>query len=341
MLDRLAAIADQVDDVVAVDDGSGPVAQAVLEDIAAAGHTLIRSGSNRGIAAALNAGIRHALAQDADYVLTIDQDSALPADYVAQCLRVFDGTVPATRIGVVCADRINGAPSLPPRFTPEGFGVVDEAIQSGFLISAQCLRTCGLFDEGLFIDCVDTEFCLRIGDHGFRIAIARGTDLEHELGWQAPLRPFGIQRHHDGVPMTFEYHGPVRRYFIVRNNIELWLRYRNARPRWVAAAVRREISPGVRHLVGGPHRFKQTLAAMIGTVDGLRRVNGPMRRNVRRLLTPARRADPVSATSAALERPAGEGGVVAQVDAGGATVAAPFHEVERGVDDQPIRSASR
>jgi hypothetical protein len=78
----------------------------------------------------------------------------------------------------------------------------------------------------------------------------------------------------------------VRRYFIVRNNIDLWLRYRSTHPRWVVSSVRREIAPAAKHLLAGPHRFKQFLAAAIGTVDGLRRTRGPMRKRVRALLTP-------------------------------------------------------
>ncbi|MEO8908025.1 MAG: glycosyltransferase [Microbacteriaceae bacterium] len=276
VLSRLSALAQQVEHVIVVDDGSAPAADAVLDLIEAAGYELVRNSGNDGIATALNVGIRRALAQGAEYVLTIDQDSLLPDGYVRACLDVFNGAAFATRLGIVTVDSINGHPSIPPRRSPEGYGLVNEAIQSGFLITAECLRVCGLFDERLFIDCVDTEFCLRIGDNGFRIAIAAGTNLEHELGEQVPFKPFGMRRTHDGTVQTYEYHGPYRRYFIVRNNVDLWLRYARTRPRWVVSAVRREITPSIKTILSGPQRWRQLSATLAGGLDGLARRRGPM-----------------------------------------------------------------
>jgi rhamnosyltransferase len=285
VIERLEALSAQVDSVIVVDDGSSADADSVLADIEGAGFRVVRTGENRGIAAALNTGTRLALDDHADFVVTIDQDSLLPDGYVRACLDVFEGAASATRLGVVTVDSINGHPSIPPRHSPEGFGLVGEAIQSGFVISADCLERCGLFDERLFIDCVDTEFCLRIGEMGYRIAIAAGTNLEHELGHQVPLKPFGIQRYHDGVPATYEYHGPYRRYFIVRNNVDLWLRYARKQPRWVASSIRREINPSVRTILSGPQAQRQLLATLIGAVHGVRHVRGPMPARWRKALT--------------------------------------------------------
>lgn len=285
VIQRLNAVSAQVSEVIVVDDGSPSSFDRVLAAFEAAGHTVIRHEANRGIAAALNTGSRKALDNRADYILTIDQDTLVPTGYVDACLKVFDSVVSATNLGVVAVDRINDAPSIPPRQSPEGFGLVEEAIQSGMVISARCLDVCGLFDERLFIDCVDTEFCLRIGDHGYRIAIAPGSQIIHELGERAPLRPFGIGLAHDGVPRTYEYHGPYRRYFIMRNNVDLWLRYRSVRRRWVLSSIRREFTPTMTTIGSGPQRFRQLLATVVGIAHGLRRVRGPMPKRVRMLVT--------------------------------------------------------
>ncbi|MET0855074.1 MAG: glycosyltransferase [Microterricola sp.] len=283
---RLEALAAQCDAVIVVDDGSGDRAEPALAGIEAAGYVLLRHAGNRGIAAALNTGIAAALDRGADYVVNLDQDTLVPPGYVAACLAVFDGAARATRLGIVCADAINGSPSIPPRHSPEGFGLVGEAIQSGMVISAECLRVAGLMDERLFIDCVDTEFCLRVGESGFRIAVASGTNLQHALGAQVPFKPFGVQRMRDGRPALYQYHSPVRRYFITRNNIDLGLRYLRRQPRWVASAVRRESVPAVKHIVGGPHRLRHLLAAICGTAHGLIRRRGPLSPSLRRALTP-------------------------------------------------------
>ncbi|MGO4105194.1 glycosyltransferase family 2 protein [Leifsonia sp. YAF41] len=290
LIDRLDALAAQVDAVIVVDDGSPAHSGALLAEVEAHGYEVLRSSSNRGIAAALNAGTELALARGARYVLTMDQDSTIPDDYVAACLGAFEIASPETRLGVVCSDRINGMPSIPEAWTAEGLGLVREAIQSGFLISAECLRECGLFDEELFIDCVDTEFCLRINMLGYRIAVGPGTDIRHSLGERVPLRPCGIQLRRGGRAASYEYHGPVRRYFIARNNVDLYLRFATVKPRWVLSAIKREFSPTVTTIVSGPHGVRQLVATLVGATHGLIRKRGPIPPALRAILTPRRGA---------------------------------------------------
>lgn len=280
-------VARQVDEVVVVDDGSGADASALLDAIEGEGAHVIRLGENAGIAAALNAGARAALSRGADFVLTVDQDTVLPDGYTATALGIFEQANPVTRLGIVCVDAVNGAPALPTWTSPEGFGLVPEAIQTGFVISRECLEVAGLFDERLVIDCVDTEYCLRVRDRGFRIAVATGTDIRHSIGRRAELRPFGVPvRHRDsGRVATYQYHSPFRRYYIARNNIDLVLRNLTTRPRWVAAVARRETGVMIISMVSGPQRLAQVLAITTGTVHGLLRRRGMIPRWLKALIT--------------------------------------------------------
>jgi rhamnosyltransferase len=273
---RLRDLAAQVDRVIVVDDGSGPSADAVLADAAATGIEVLRLARNSGIAAALNTGVRVALDDGADYVVNVDQDTDLPEDYVAIALGIFARANAVTRLGIVAVDAVNGAPALPTWVSPEGFGLVPEAIQTGFVISRECLVHGGLFDERLVIDCVDTEYCLRVRDRGFRIAVAKGTDIRHSIGRRAELRPFGVPLRHRGSGRiaTYQYHSPFRRYYIARNNIDLILRNVLRRPRWVGAVLRREMGGMIVSMVSGPQRIAQVLAITTGTVHGLVRRRG-------------------------------------------------------------------
>ena len=285
LLVGLRALAPQVAVIIVVDDGSPHDPAGILARAGNLGCTVLRSPANDGIAAALNTGIRLAMAGAADYVLTLDQDTVLPGHYVSDCVTAFRIAAPSTRLGVVCTDRVNGQPSIPEHYTAEGLGLVREAIQSGFLISAECLAECGLFDERLFIDCVDTEFCLRIAQYGYRIAVGPGTDISHSLGEQVALRPFGVARFDErGRQRTYEYHGPTRRYFITRNNVDLFLRYSRIRPRWVLSAIKREIGPTLTTIVSGPRRWRQLVATVIGAAHGLVRKRGPLSPQLRRIL---------------------------------------------------------
>lgn len=282
---HMRELISQVDALYVVDDGSGPAAEQVLAEVESAGARIIRLDRNRGIAAALNAGVRQALADGADYVVNTDQDTLLPAGYVEACLATFARANRVTRLGIVCADRVNGQPSIPTWYSPEGLGLVPEAIQSGFVISRETLERAGLFDERLVIDCVDTEYCIRVRDRGFRIAIAEGTDIAHELGEMVPFRPFGLRLRNRTGAFEYQYHSPFRQYYIVRNNIDLVYRTVRRHPRWAAAVVKRQIGPAIDAVVSGPKRWRHLVATLVGGVHGFFRIRGPIPAGLRRYLT--------------------------------------------------------
>ena len=62
ILRNLRGLVDQCSRVVVVDDGSRAEAGAMLDAIAEQGAEVLRLARNGGIAGALNAGVRHALA---------------------------------------------------------------------------------------------------------------------------------------------------------------------------------------------------------------------------------------------------------------------------------------
>jgi rhamnosyltransferase len=274
---RMTALLGQVDILYVVDDGTTGDALQVLDGLVQDRVTVLRHDSNRGIAAALNTGTEAALAAGADFVLTVDQDTDLPAGYVVTCLGVFEqARVGGVKIGVVAAGSINGAPVLPHEFIA-GVGLMRYAIQSGLLISAECFLDCGLFDDRLVIDAVDTEFCLRVWDHGYGIAAGLGTDIVHELGTEMPAKTlFGRQRARDGVPRTYEYHAPFRQYYISRNGLDLFLRNLRSNRRWAVGAIKIDAYHFAIGFTAGPHRTKHAVAGALGLVHGLVRHRGKL-----------------------------------------------------------------
>jgi rhamnosyltransferase len=285
VVSNMRGLIGQVDRLIVVDDGSGASAAGVLDEIARLGASTLVLDRNRGIAGALNAGVREALADGADFVVTTDQDTLLPAGYIEASLATFAQANPVTRLGIVCADRVNGQPSLPTWTSPEGLGLVPEAIQSGFVIAREVFDRAGLFDERLVIDCVDTEYCIRVRDRGFRIAIARGTDIAHELGEMVPFRPFGLRLPNRTGAFEYQYHSPFRQYYIVRNNIDLVYRTLRRHPRWAMAVVKRQIGPAIDAIVSGPQRWRHTVATVVGAVHGFFRVRGRIPAALQQYLT--------------------------------------------------------
>lgn len=272
VIERARRHIKQLDLLIVVDDGS--LNSEILNDLTESVFEIIRLDENSGIAAALNTGMKTAISKGADFIVNLDQDSILEDSYIEKILSTFRKSATSTRLGIVVTDSVNNQPSIPPKYSPEGFGLVEEAIQSGMVIRAECLQDIGFLDERLFIDCVDIEFCLRAIDKGWNIAVAPGSNIIHSLGRLEAYKPFGLPRFRDGEQIKYQYHPPFRRYYIVRNNIDLCIRNLKSRPRWVASVLRRELNPQLKTLLSGPNAGKQWLSLIMGLVHGLIRRRG-------------------------------------------------------------------
>ncbi|WP_136519423.1 glycosyltransferase [Cellulomonas telluris] len=262
LLEVVRSVGPQVDRVVVVDDGSSDEAAPVLARAAEAGATVLRQGANLGIGAALNAGLR--AAGDAD-VLTLDQDSRVPAGYVAALRAALDAARAAgVAVGMVGPGRATGvrAAAAAPGAASD---VVEgrEPIQSGLLLPADALAALGPFDAALFIDGVDTEYWLRARAAGFRAVVAPGTQLEHRLGRAHEVRLAGRR-------LAVTHAAIFRYYYIARNRVVLVRRYGRREPVWALGAVVRD----VRHLaitcVLVPGRLARLRETAAGLRDGAR-----------------------------------------------------------------------
>ncbi|MBR7833954.1 glycosyltransferase family 2 protein [Actinospica durhamensis] len=173
---------------------------------------VLRSGHNRGLAGALNLGLDH-LPADAEAVLFLDQDSVLPAELVTGLLAHLQD--PA--IGVVGPTPVDAETGGRYERGAERHETLDDRpsiITSGMLVRRACLDTVGRFREDFFVDCVDTDFCLRVRRSGSRVVRDAALVLPHSIG---------SGRDHRVGPLTVRVlHYPAwRHYWIARNGLVL------------------------------------------------------------------------------------------------------------------------
>lgn len=192
----IEAILPQVDLLCIVDNTPGADLSARFTDNRI--HYIAMSG-NSGIAAAQNRGTRWLLDRGVDFLVYTDQDSETRPDTIARLMHGYtiltDGGVKVGLAGTLPVNRETGEPyrlsarriDSPDdlRRIPgaEGISEYYSAISSISLIPRRAMLDNGGFDESLFIDGVDHEWCWRAWHtHAYRTFIVRDAVIDHCLG---------------------------------------------------------------------------------------------------------------------------------------------------------------
>lgn len=159
----------------------------------------IAMGENLGIAVAQNRATRWLLGQGVDYLAYSDQDSMCRPDTISKLLKshilLTDAGVKVGLTGTLPVNRETGEPyrlSARRIDTPddlrripgaEGISEYYSAISSISLIPRRAMLDNGGFDESLFIDGVDHEWCWRAWHtHAYRTFIVQDAVIDHSLG---------------------------------------------------------------------------------------------------------------------------------------------------------------
>lgn len=258
-------------DVVVVDDGSTSDCSVTFANLRKLGFTVIELPKNAGIAYALNRGIEHALRANADYVITLDQDTALPEGYLRHMLCALSEANTRGYSEVIVAPQKMGYFRTPRFATKNGVQIAGEPIQSGLLITESVLATTGLFDEGLFIDCVDTEFYLRARAHGIHTIIAPGAETSHAIGELVTRTIPRIFSPFRRRTIDVYEHSTFRLYYIARNRTRLFVKYAVSEPKWLSLALLLQVISMFNEIVLGLDsraRVYITLRGIWGAIRG-------------------------------------------------------------------------
>jgi rhamnosyltransferase len=140
-------------------------------------------------------------------------------------------------------------------------------ITSGSLVSVPAWDLVGGFDEGLFIDQVDHEFCLRLHLRGLSVLECGTAFLTHRMGDMKRRRLLG--------PVYVSNHSTLRRYYITRNRLAVAARYRADFPEFHAREMSAQRHELLKVLLLEDHRFQKMLMAWRGYRDFRRGVTGP------------------------------------------------------------------
>ena len=243
------------------------------------GCQLLRVGYNSGIAAAQNRGASAAISDGADILVFFDQDSQVSPGLILSLVSFLVPGQP-TIVAPVCVDDVSGeifaAVNLNNLGAPCSVGMtcdlepylVDIVLSSGNAMSTTAYNLIGPFDEDLFIDHVDTEWCLRCRSKEVPIYLCPSVKMSHRVG----AKPISI-----GPFMNVLVHHHDRCYYQIRNTLLIM------RKSYVPClfALKELISISISRLLllfFVDHKVKYFFSYVEGVIDGIFGVVGARRK---------------------------------------------------------------
>ncbi len=205
---NLTAISHQLNEMIIVDNGSKNI-EKISEVASKFNSFIIKNENNEGIAKALNQAMQCGVDRGYSWMLSLDQDSICPDKYVIEISRYLSIEDNIGVVAPIIVDRTFGVIGHNP---VNEYAKVNTCITSGSVVNVGVWESVGGYDESMFIDLVDFEYCYRVRKQGYSVIQIRDIKLEHKLG--------DCERH----KLLFwnirvNNHSASRKYFIARNNI--------------------------------------------------------------------------------------------------------------------------
>lgn len=267
---NLVAIRAQVDLLIVVDNGSleSELAQ-IRANTCDPGFRLIENRTNLGIATAINRGIHEAQRDGCKWVVLFDQDSAVTEGFIASMIAEFEAYRQERNIMQIIPryrDPETGIERVISRF---GDGGAFLTITSGSLFPMEAFEKCGLFQESLFIYCVDDDYSLRIREKGFFIGVSRDAVLIHQSGHPTSRKLFGKM-------FSTKNYRPEVRYYYARNKVWILRRYARSFPRLIVPTLREFITTPLKIALMEDTAGEKIAMFTRGLMDGLTGKMGPL-----------------------------------------------------------------
>lgn len=222
---NLTQIAEMVNEVVVVDNGSTNTdsIQLLISEVQNA--ILILNDENLGIATALNIGLEKVKGYGYQWAYTFDQDSRASRLLFDSHIEMVKKISEPEMISLIGVKHSDDEPENGNKVSGDS-EEVKVTITSGSLMNIRSYEKIGPFRDSFFIDGVDHEYCLRSIKNGYKIFETTTPLMKHKVGNNT------AHRFLFWTPMTSN-HSLTRRYYMFRNNIILYKEYLFKEPKWV------------------------------------------------------------------------------------------------------------
>ena len=253
-IDRLIlninSVADQVDKLILVDNANSK--SDLIDIICKDNIEYINNNGNKGIAYALNRAVEYCCRNGFDWLLTLDQDSVCPTGMVETYEKYINKDVAI----ITCAINYNNQELLK---SDVEYNYIDECITSAAFTNVEICRSLGGFDEQMFIDRVDFEYCYRVKKAGYKMLRVNTVVLDHNLG-DLKVRKIGNQ------VMRVGGHNSFRKFYIAQNTVYCYRKHPDIISKSVC--VKKLVKLTVKTLLYEKNKFKKIKSIFKGVQSG-------------------------------------------------------------------------
>jgi GT2 family glycosyltransferase len=151
---------------------------------------------NGGLAKAYNYALEIAYDHGFDWLLTLDQDTRLPVDFMCKLCSTIAFVMPLNVVAAIVPSIASNGRLISPSFPtkrwvltkrfPDGFiGISMQkltlAVNSASTVRVSALRAIGGYDPRFWLDCSDVVMYHRLQSNSLRIFVAGNIHVEHEV----------------------------------------------------------------------------------------------------------------------------------------------------------------
>ncbi|MBS1743718.1 MAG: glycosyltransferase [Bacteroidetes bacterium] len=197
-------------------DNSETPGEITLNQITKTETNVIQYNKNNGIAKALNDAVKIAVQKNCSWLLMMDQDSWFEQTAIERYITDFKSLPDKSRIAITGPVFEHSASSV------KSITQVNSIITSGSLLNIEICELLGGFDELLFIDEVDHEYCYRAIENGYQILRFEHIFLHHSLGKEMKVTTISGKKNR-----IKSLHNPIRIYYMVRNYLYVSRKFKN------------------------------------------------------------------------------------------------------------------
>ena len=276
---RINKLKGKVNEIIVVDNGSKAETISMLKELEKE-ITIIYLEKNKGIAYALNTGIKYSIEKGYDWILTLDHDSIVTDNMINNMLKCYEGfegelkekVAMLVPVHVEEKEHENNHVINNEEVSSKSYTEVLTEITSGALTKASIYKSVGLYDEKLFIDLVDHDYCLSLNKKGFKVIQVNSAILIHNLGESVKKSILGLKM----IPTN---HSPLRRYYMSRNRHYIWNKYKKDFPGWVLTDKRRFITENLKIVLFEDNKIEKFKYIRQGIRDYKNNIFGEFKNN--------------------------------------------------------------